>query len=113
MRSLELAKRNFKETWRDWLSLGVNVALPVLMLLVLQALEGVDAFFAPTSLAPGVAVFGFAMLTMSSAMTLAQDRETSLFARLLTARLTRDRPRARFSCIKDSFTSDELPARYT
>ena len=45
MRSFELAKRNFKGMWRDWLSLGVNVALPVTLLLVLQALESVDDFF--------------------------------------------------------------------
>ena len=87
MRSLELSKRNFKGMWRDWLSLGVNVALPLLLLLVLQALEGVDDFFAPSSLAPGVVLFGFAMLTMTSAMALAQDRESSLFARLLTTPL--------------------------
>jgi ABC-2 type transport system permease protein len=73
--------------WRDWLSLGVNIALPVVLMLVLQALEGVDDFFAPTSLAPGVVLFGFAMLTMTSAMVLAQDRESSLFARLLTTPL--------------------------
>jgi ABC-2 type transport system permease protein len=87
MRSLELAKRNFKGMWRDWLSLGVNVGLPVTLLLVLQALEGVDDFFAPSSLAPGVVLFGYVMLTMTSAMALAQDRESSLFARLLTTPL--------------------------
>ena len=37
---------------------------------------------------------------------------TGNVARLLTARLTRDRPRARFSCIKDSFTSGVLPAEW-
>ena len=37
---------------------------------------------------------------------------TGNVARLLTARLTRDRPRARFSCIKDSFTSGGLPAKW-
>ena len=52
---LELAKRNFTGMWRDWLSLSVNVALPIGLLLVLQALESVDEFFAPTSLAPGEA----------------------------------------------------------
>lgn len=87
MRSFELVKRNFKVMWRDWLSLGVNVGLPLALLLVLQALEDVDEFFAPTSLAPGIVLFGFAMLTMTSAMALAQDRESSLFARLLTTPL--------------------------
>lgn len=88
MRTLELAKRNFKGMWRDWLSLGVNVGAPAALILVLQALEGVDDFFAPPSLAPGVVLFGFAMLTMTSAMALAQDRESSLFARLLTTPLS-------------------------
>jgi ABC-2 type transport system permease protein len=83
-RSIALAGRNYKEMTRDWMSLGVNVALPIALLLVLQALESVDDFFAPASLAPGVVLFGYAMLTMTSAMSLAQDRESSLFARLLT-----------------------------
>ncbi len=87
MRSMELANRNFKVMWRDWVSLGINVALPVAMLLVMQALEGVDDFFSPTSLAPGVVLFGFAMLSMTSAMALAQDRESNLFDRLLTTPL--------------------------
>lgn len=90
MRFVELANRNFKVMWRDWLSLGVNVGLPVALLLVLQALENVDEFFAPTSLAPGIVLFGFVMLTMTSAMVLAQDRESSLFDRLLTTPLQAD-----------------------
>jgi len=87
MRSLELAKRNLKEIWRDPLSLGLTVALPVLLILVLQALEGVDAFFSPANLAPGIALFGFVMLMFSTAMILARDRESALLARLLTAPL--------------------------
>ncbi len=85
MRSLELAKRNFKEVWRDPLSLGITIGLPVLLLLVLQAFGSVDAFFSPTVLAPGIVLFGFVMLMFSAAMTLSRDRETALFARLLTA----------------------------
>jgi ABC-2 type transport system permease protein len=73
--------------WRDPLSLGLTVGLPILMLLVLQALGGVDDFFTATSLAPGVAVFGFVMLMFSAAMTLAKDRESALFSRLLTTPL--------------------------
>jgi ABC-2 type transport system permease protein len=87
MRSLELAKKNFKEVWRDWLSLGLTIALPILMLVVLQAFGDVDAFFTPSNLAPGIVLFGFVMLMFSSAMTLARDRESALFSRLLTAPL--------------------------
>lgn len=87
MRWLELGERNFKIMYRDWLALAVNLGLPIALLIVLQGLEDVDSFFAPSSLAPGVVLFGFAMLTMTSALSLAQDRETSLFARLLTTPL--------------------------
>jgi len=85
MRSLELAKRNFREIWRDPLSLGITIALPVLLLLVLQAFGEVDAFFTPTVLAPGIVLFGFVMLMFSAAMTLSRDRESAFFSRLLTA----------------------------
>lgn len=87
MRSAELTKRNFKEVWRDPLSLALTIGLPVLMLVVLQALQNVDDFFSPSSLAPGVAVFGFVMLMFSAAMSLSRDRESSLFSRLLTTPL--------------------------
>ena len=88
MRSAELAKRNLKEIVRDPLSLGLTIALPVALLLILQGLGDVDEFFSPTMLAPGIALFGFVMLMFSSAMILARDRETELFSRLLTTPLS-------------------------
>ncbi|MBT8164584.1 MAG: ABC transporter permease [Acidimicrobiia bacterium] len=87
MRYAELAKRNFKEVWRDPLSLALTIGLPVLMLVVLQALGGADEFFEATSLAPGIALFGFVMLMFSAAMTISRDRESALFSRLLTTPL--------------------------
>ena len=88
MRSTELAKRNVKELIRDPLSLGIAVALPLLLLLTLQALGGDDApFLTPTMLTPGIVLFGFVMVMFSSAMILSRDRETSLLARLLTTPL--------------------------
>ena len=87
MRYQELAKRNLKETWRDPLSLGLTIGLPVLLLLVLQALGGVDETFEPSFLVPGIALFGFVMLMFSSAMILAKDRESALLSRLLSAPL--------------------------
>ena len=88
MRSTELAKRNVKEVIRDPLSLGIAVALPLLLLLTLQALGGDDTpFLTPTLLTPGIVLFGFVMVMFSSAMILSRDRETSLLARLLTTPL--------------------------
>ena len=46
-----------------------------------------DDFFTTTSLAPGIAVFGFVMLMFSAALTLSRDRESALFSRLLTTPL--------------------------
>ena len=82
---MALAERNFKEVWRDPLSLGLTIGLPAVLLLILKALEGVDEFYTATALAPGIVLFGFVMLMFSAAMSLSRDRESALFSRLLTA----------------------------
>jgi len=87
MRFVELAKRNFKEMYRDPLSLGLAIGLPVGLLLILQTLSRFGSTWTPTYLAPGMVIFGFAMLTFSSGMILARDRESALLSRLLTAPL--------------------------
>jgi ABC-2 type transport system permease protein len=91
MRSAELVRRNLRETVRDPLSVGVTVALPLGLMLVLSLLGRRIADVAPqlsaTMLAPGVTLFGFAMLVFSSGFLLARDRENALLARLLTAPL--------------------------
>lgn len=87
MRSWYLVDRNLKEVWRDPLSLGINLALPVILLITLNLLEGVEEYFSATMLTPGIVLFGFVMLMLSTGMTLAKDRETALFSRLLTAPL--------------------------
>lgn len=87
MRAQALAKRTFIEVWRDPLSLSLTIALPLGMLLVLQLLADVDDFFNVTSIAPGAILFGFVMLMFSEALSLARDRESALFSRLLSAPL--------------------------
>lgn len=88
MRAQELISRNLKEITRDPLSLGIAVALPLALLLTLQAIGSDDIpFMQPTLLTPGIVLFGFVMVMFSSAMVLSKDRETALLARLLTAPL--------------------------
>ena len=71
MRSTELVKRNVKEVIRDPLSLGIAVALPLVLLLTLQALGGDDTpFLTPTLLTPGIVLFGFVMVMFSAGMIL-------------------------------------------
>jgi ABC-2 type transport system permease protein len=84
MRFIELARRNFKEMYRDPLHLGLAIGLPAGLLLVFQAIPD---WFTPAFLVPGIALLGFAMLTDSSGMILARDRERALLSRLLTAPL--------------------------
>jgi ABC-2 type transport system permease protein len=84
MRFMVLAKRNLKEMYRDPLHIGLTIGLPVLMLLVFQAIPN---WFSTAFLAPGIALMGFALLTDSAGMILARDRERALFSRLLTAPL--------------------------
>ncbi len=87
MRSMELAKRNFKEMYLDYLSLGLVIAFPPILLLILSPLSRFDSSFTPANLAPGITLFGFVMLLFSSALILAKDRDSALLSRLLTAPL--------------------------
>ena len=87
MRFMILANRNFKEVWLDPLSIGLVIGLPVGLLLMFQPIGKLNPFFATTNLAPGLAVYAFTMLTFSSGMILARDRESALLSRLLNAPL--------------------------
>ena len=90
MRFAELAIRNFKEMWRDPISMGLEIGIPTGFLVIFWALgrsTGDESFLTPTMLVPGIAVFGFTFLAMFSAVVLAHDRESALLSRLLTAPL--------------------------
>lgn len=89
MSSTPLASRNLKGVLRDPLSLGLAVALPIGLLLILLAVgravgEADAGWLTATQLTPGIVLFGFVMLMFSSAMVLSRDRDSSLLARLFT-----------------------------
>jgi len=87
MKFIALAQRNFKEMFLDYLSLGLAMGLPIVMLLVLSPISRVEVMFSPANLAPGITLFAFVMLQFSSSMILAKDRDTAFLSRLLTAPL--------------------------
>jgi len=90
MRFVELAVRNFKEMWRDPISMGLEIGIPAGFLVIFWALGrsmGDESFLIPSMLVPGIAVFGFAFLLMFSSVVLARDRESALLSRLLTTPL--------------------------
>ena len=84
MRFMALAKTNFQEMYRNPLHIGLTIGMPVLLLLVFQAIPD---WFTPTFLVPGIVLLGFAFLTDSAGMILARDRERAFLSRLLTAPL--------------------------
>lgn len=89
MRFISLANRNIKEVYRDYVSMGLGLGLPI-VLLVLFASIGKNApikIFTANALTPAVIVFSFGFLTLYSAMLLARDRESAFLTRLLTTPL--------------------------
>ncbi|MBQ7407389.1 MAG: ABC transporter permease [Clostridia bacterium] len=90
MRMLCFAKRNFKEIIRDPLNLSFLFGFPVVLLLLLSAIQAniPVSLFEIQSLAPGVAVFGLAFMTLFSATLIAKDRQSSFMHRLYTTPMT-------------------------
>lgn len=90
MRMLTFAKRNFKEIIRDPLNLCFLFGFPIVLLLLLSAIQAniPVSLFEIKSLAPGVAVFGLAFMTLFSATVIAKDRQSSFMSRLYTTPMT-------------------------
>ena len=86
MRSLTFAKRNLKEILRDPLNLSFLFGFPVVLLLLLSAIQAniPVSMFEIEHLAPGVMVFGLSFMTLFSATVIAKDRMSSFMHRLYT-----------------------------
>ena len=86
---LDFAARNRKEIFRDPLSILLGIALPIIFLLVFTTIEKNAPLdiFKVNNFAPGIIVFGFAFLTMFSALLIAKDKQTALLTRLLASPL--------------------------
>lgn len=89
MKMLTLAKRNAKEILRDPLNLGFGLGFPIVLLLLLSAIQASIpvSLFEIESLAPGITVFGMSFITLFSATIISKDRHSALLARLYTAPL--------------------------
>ena len=89
MRTFTFAKRCAKEILRDPLNLAFGLGFPVVLLLLLSAIQANVPvnLFEIQSLAPGVTVFGLSFTTLFSATLIARDRESALLQRLYTTPL--------------------------
>lgn len=86
MKMLTFAKRNFKEIVRDPLNLCFLFGFPIVLLILLSAIQAniPVSMFEIESLAPGVAVFGLSFMTLFSATLISKDRQSSFMHRLYT-----------------------------
>ena len=90
MRMLTFAKRCAGEILRDPLNLAFGLGFPIVLLLLLSAIQAnvPVELFAIAHLAPGISVFGLAFMTLFSATLIAKDRESALLQRLYTTPMT-------------------------
>ncbi len=90
MRMITFAKRNFKEIVRDPLNLAFLFGFPVVLLLLLSAIQAniPVSMFELDHLTPGVMVFGLAFMSLFSATLISKDRQSSFMQRLYTTPMT-------------------------
>ena len=90
MRMITFARRCSKEILRDPLNLAFGLGFPLVLLLLLSAMQAnipVNLFEINT-LTPGITVFGLSFMTLFSATLIAKDRESAFLQRLYTTPLT-------------------------
>ena len=90
MRMLTFAKRCAREILRDPINLSFGLGFPLVLLLLLSAIQAnvPVSIFEIHSLTPAVTVFGLSFMSMFSATLIAKDRESALLQRLYTTPLT-------------------------
>ena len=90
MRMMTFAKRCTKEILRDPINLFFGLGFPLVLLLLLSAIQkNIPAsLFEIDSLTPGITVFGLSFMTLFSATLVAKDRETAFLQRLYSTPLT-------------------------
>ena len=90
MRMMTFAKRCAKEILRDPLNLSFGLGFPLVLLLLLSAIqENIPvSLFEIDTLTPGITVFGLAFMTLFSATLISKDRESAFLQRLYTTPMT-------------------------
>lgn len=84
MKMIAFSIRTAKEILRDPLNLAFGLGFPLVILLLLSAIQAniPVSLFEIGTLTPGVTVFGLSFMTLFSAMLISKDRESALLTRL-------------------------------
>ena len=90
MRMMTFAKRCMKEILLDPINLGFGLGFPLVLLILLSAIQAniPVSLFEINALTPGIAVFGLSFMTLFAATLVAKDRESAFLQRLYTTPLT-------------------------
>lgn len=90
MKTLVFIVRNLKELLRDPMMAIFSVGFPVILLLLLSAIQSniPVKMFTIANLTPGIAVFGLSFISLFSGILIAKDRTTSFLMRLFASPLT-------------------------
>lgn len=93
MRTLVFASRNTKEITRDIFTLIFGILFPLVLLVLLSAINSSIPesagmkLFEITNLVPGISVFGLSFISLFTATLVSKDRCTSFILRLFTSPL--------------------------
>ena len=90
MKMRTFAQRCCKEILRDPLNLGFGLGFPLVLLLLLSAIQAnvPVSMFEIDTLTPGITIFGLSFMTLFSATLIAKDRDSAFLQRLYTTPLT-------------------------
>ena len=90
MRTFAFAKRCGKEILRDPINLGFGLGFPLVLLVLLSAIQAniPVSLFEIDTLTPGITIFGLSFMTLFSATLIARDRESAFLQRLYTMPLS-------------------------
>lgn len=90
MRAIAFMNRNLKQILRDPLTLFFGIGFPLVLLLLLSAIQAniPVALFELDQLTPGITVFGLSFMTLFSATIISKDRASAFLQRLYTTPLT-------------------------
>ena len=90
MRMIAFAQRCAKEILRDPINLCFGLGFPLVLLLLLSAIQAniPVSMFEINTLTPGISVFGLSFMTLFSATLVAKDRESAFLQRLYTTPLS-------------------------
>lgn len=90
MKLLAFSGRTAKEILRDPLNLAFGIGFPLVLILLLSAIQAniPVSLFEIRQLTPGITVFGLSFMTLFAATLIAKDRESALLQRLYTSPIT-------------------------